>query len=171
MLCRTGTPSASAVAMAEDSRETAPAVLPPLPESASDDPRDLAAAPTDRAAQQEPEKANRPRTPSGKGAPRPKRVAPTRRPLPPESLPPFPPALYGAAPLGEPASGPPPSVLWLSGVIQGDPKVALLRRGSNRYLVREGDKIENRYRVTRISSDSVTLRRGTRTQTLRLGQY
>ena len=89
------------------------------------------------------------------------------KPAPRASLPPFQPSL--AAP-GR-AVGPPPGVLWLAGVIQGDRPVALLRRGKSRFLVREGDSFEDRYRVASISSNSVTLERGTRKQTLRVGEY
>ena len=92
------------------------------------------------------------------------------KPLPASSLPPFLPPLYGAD-MGQEMGGPPPGVLWLSGVIQGQPKMALLRRDENRYLVREGETIEGRYRVIGISANSVTLQRGSRKQTLRLGQY
>jgi hypothetical protein len=62
-------------------------------------------------------------------------------------------------------------VLWLAGVIQGDPRVALLRRGKSRFLVEEGDSFEDHYRVVSISSNCVTLERGTRKQTLRVGEY
>ena len=86
------------------------------------------------------------------------------------SLPPFLPPLYGPG-VTEEAEGPPPGVLWLSGVIQGEPRLALLRRGNNRYLVREGDTVEGKYRVGGISANSVVLLRGARRQTLRLGQY
>jgi hypothetical protein len=60
-------------------------------------------------------------------------------------------------------------VLWLSGVINGDPKVALLRRGDSRYLVREGGTFES-YRVVRITSNSVTVQRGGSKRTLRVGK-
>ncbi len=66
-------------------------------------------------------------------------------------------------------SGPPPNLLWLSGVIQGDPPVALLRRGDKRYVVREGGTFEG-YRVTRIGTNTATIQRGARTQTLRVGK-
>ena len=68
------------------------------------------------------------------------------------------------------SAGPAPNVLWLSGVIQGDPKLALLRRGEKRYLVKEGGSFE-RYRVAKIGSNSVTIQRGSRKLTLRVGQY
>ena len=68
------------------------------------------------------------------------------------------------------SEGPAPTVLWLSGVIQGDPKVALLRRGEKRYLVKEGGTFE-RYRVVKIASNSITIQRGGSKQTLRVGEY
>jgi len=98
-----------------------------------------------------------------------KRAAPARKAVPQAYLPPFQPGLYGASSDGPP--GPPPNVLWLSGVIQGEPKLAVLRRGGNRYLVREGDAIEGGYRVARISTQTVTLQRRGRTLVLRLGEY
>jgi len=61
--------------------------------------------------------------------------------------------------------------MWLSGVIHGDPKLALLRRGENRYLIREGDTVDGKYQVIEISANSVVLQRGGRRQTLRVGQY
>jgi|GEM_PF-2575512 len=86
------------------------------------------------------------------------------------TLPPLPPPEWAAPAGGEEPSVPPPGVLWLSGVIQGDPMVALLRRGENRFLVRKGDVFEG-YEVVDISSNSVMLHRGGRTTKLRLGQY
>jgi len=85
-------------------------------------------------------------------------------------LPPFPPPDYASAGVAEASTGPAPNVLWLSGVIQGSPKLALLRRGENRYLVKEGGTFES-YRVVKIGSNSVTIQRGSRKQMLRVGQY
>jgi len=93
------------------------------------------------------------------------------RPVAREALPPFSASIYQVGPADEPASGPPPDVLWLSGVIQGEPKVALFRRGGDRYLVKEGDVVDDKYRVLEISANSVTLQRGSRKQTLRVGEY
>jgi len=98
-----------------------------------------------------------------------RKVAP--RPSPTRSLPPLPPPEWGAADVTEEPSGPPPGVLWLSGVIQGEQRVAVLRRGESRYVVREGETFEGTYRVVAISSNSVTLDRGGKKQTLRVGQY
>ncbi len=109
----------------------------------------------------EPERVSRPA--------RQKQPAPERTPRP--SLPPFHPAAQADRGGLQPVSGPPPEVLWLSGVIQGERQVAVLRRGENRYLVKDGETFENRYRVIAISSNSVTLQRGSRKQTLRVGQY
>lgn len=110
--------------------------------------------------------------PKGTSAPVPARkAAAAPKPSPRRSLPPLPPPEWSAQPATEESSGPPPGVLWLSGVIQGEPRVALLRRGESRYVVREGDTFEERYRVVTISSNSVTLERGGKKQTLRVGQY
>ncbi len=98
-----------------------------------------------------------------------KRRAPTAQPVASTYLPPFQPTLAGD--LNDGPIEPPPSVLWLSGVIQGEPKLAILRRGENRYLVRESDTLDSGYRVAQIASDRVTLRRGGRTRVLRIGQY
>ena len=100
-------------------------------------------------------------------APRP---APARA-VPAASLPPFMlPSTDGGGTATRPL-GPAPGVLWLSGVIQGDPTVAVLRRGENRYHVCEGDLIEGRYRVISISNNTAVLQRGSTRQTLRVGQY
>ena len=69
------------------------------------------------------------------------------------------------------AQGPPPGVLWLAGVIHGSPKLAVIRRGQERFLVREGESVGGIYRVSRITADTVTLQRGRRTLVLRLGQF
>ncbi len=100
-----------------------------------------------------------------------KKPAPARKSRPSYSLPPLPPPDWDTVKSAQEPLGPPPGVLWLSGVIQGEPKVAVLRRGENRYLVREGDTIEDRYTVQQIGSNSITLKRGSRKLTLRVGQY
>jgi hypothetical protein len=108
--------------------------------------------------------------PPGVRAPRkpaPLSRATSRLPLPPLSPADFGPVQAGGA---APATGPAPNVLWLSGVIQGDPRVALLRRGEHRYVMQEGGTFES-YRVLKITSNSVTLQRGTKKQTLRVGQH
>jgi hypothetical protein len=68
------------------------------------------------------------------------------------------------------SAGSPPNVLRLSGVVGDERKVAVLRQGESRYVVREGDAISGGYRVVRISAKSVTLQRGGRKRTLGLGQ-
>jgi hypothetical protein len=88
---------------------------------------------------------------------------PTNQPAGKGKLPPFP----GFGPVA--ASIPAPEVLTLSGIIQGEPKVAVLRLGEQRYFVKEGDSI-GRDRVVKIGSNSVTLQHGRRTQTLRVGE-
>jgi len=104
-------------------------------------------------------------------APAPRPAPAPARAVPAASLPPF---MLAPADGGGTATrplGPAPGVLWLSGVIQGDPTVAVLRRGENRYHVCEGDLIEGRYRVVSISNNTVVLQRGSTRQTLRVGQY
>jgi len=122
-----------------------------------------AAEPGEAEPSAEPKKAAAPAAaPKRKAAPRPSAT---------RSLPPLAPPEWGAADVTEEPSGPPPGVLWLSGVIQGEQRVAVLRRGESRYVVREGDTFEGKYRVVAISSNSVTLERGGKNQTLRVGQY
>jgi len=54
-------------------------------------------------------------------------------------------------------------------VVGGEQKLALLRRGESRYLVRVGDTVESGYRVAKITDAAVVLQKGRRTRTLRLG--
>jgi hypothetical protein len=89
---------------------------------------------------------------------------------PRQPLPPFPAPDFAPAGVAEASTGPAPDVLWCSGVIQGNRKVALLRRGEKRYLVKENGTFES-YRVVKIGSNSVTIQRGSRKRTLRVGQY
>jgi len=129
--------------------------------------------PLERAEQPAPPAA-RPQPAPAPAAPRSVAYSPTP-PLPRRTtsrypLPPFPPPDAIALTPGQAAlSRPTPNVLWLSGVINGDPKVALLRRGDSRYLVREGGTFES-YRVVRITSNSVTVQRGGSKRTLRVGK-
>jgi len=113
-----------------------------------------------------------PPTPAAKPTPSP---AASSKPAPKtsttRSLPPLPPPEWSMTDAPVEPTGPPPEVLWLSGVIQGDPRVALLRRGESRYVVKEGDIIEDRYVVSEIGNNSVTLKSGSRTKTLRVGKY
>lgn len=138
-------------------------------------PASAAPAPTQQKAHQAPAArsaapAARPASPSAVALP--PLAAVRTRPGPADrSLPPLTLALDGTGPVGQAMNGAPPTVLWLSGVIEGSPKLAVVRRGQHRYMVREGDAIENQYRVITISSNSVTLQRGGRKQVLRLGQY
>jgi len=157
--------------------EAAVAETPPT--LAADQPSEPAAEPAVEAAPEpeSPEPAAEPAPPpvpaqtAAASAPRPApRPAPARA-VPAASLPPFMlPSTDGGGTATRPL-GPAPGVLWLSGVIQGDPTVAVLRRGENRYHVCEGDLIEGRYRVISISNNTAVLQRGSTRQTLRVGQY
>ena len=102
-------------------------------------------------------------------APASKPISP-RKPTSERTLPPFQPPDWSAVNTPASASGRAPSTLWLAGVIQGDPKVALLRRGEERYLVQEGETFDGVYKVARISTNSVTLQKGRRKLTLRVGE-
>ena len=56
------------------------------------------------------------------------------------------------------ASGPPAEPpLRLTGVIYGDPSIAIIRKGDKRYFVRPGDPVGNRYVVQSISHRQVVL--------------
>lgn len=58
----------------------------------------------------------------------------------------------------------------LTGVIEGNQNVAIIRGGDNsRYVVKEGQLIEGRYRVREITQDGATLVNGNRTIYLKLG--
>jgi hypothetical protein len=98
------------------------------------------------------------------------RRAPQQEAAPRYPLPPFPPPEFAPAGAAEASPGPAPDVLWLSGVIQGNPKLALLRRGEKRYLMKEGGTFES-YRVVKIGANSITIQRGSRKQALRVGEY
>jgi len=166
-----GGPEAAA---AQDTAGPAPVVVPaPVAEavesSEAETPPPETAEPeaSEPSASAEPKKAA---APVAAPASAPKRTA-APRPSPTRTLPPLPPPEWGAPAAVEEPSGPPPGVLWLSGVIQGERKEAVLRRGESRYVVREGETFEGKYRVVAISSNSVTLERGEKNQTLRVGQY
>lgn len=171
LLSRSQPSSSREATIAERHLEAAP-LASPEPSAADED--ESAASPPAASqnlpGEQKPAAKAEPQNPSDTITAPPKPLPAERRPAAPGSLPPFLPPLYGPD-VKEEMTGPPPGVLWLSGVIQGKPKLAVLRRGENRYLVREGETVEDRYRVTAISADSVTLQQGSRRQTLRLGQY
>jgi hypothetical protein len=104
------------------------------------------------------------------GAPPPMMTA-MARPLPP--IQPMPLRLFGpdasaAAPtapaspqpgVSTPAAAAPPAEppLSLTGVIYGDPSMAIIRKGSQRYYVRPGDPVGGRYIVRSISNRRVVL--------------
>jgi len=98
-------------------------------------------------------------------------ISPKPMGLPPLTLPGVwtstpPPA--GTPPAGmAPAAAPEP--LRLTGVVQGNPSVAVLRQGSKRYIVTIGDPVDNQYIVKSISAGRVVLAKGERTLSLSLG--
>jgi len=177
ILCRLEAPLASSTAATPTAPTTAQEQ--PQPDGAQPAPQDPTpseevASPSGQISAQDTKADETPRVVAPKprepiGAATRKRAAPAQKAVPQAYLPPFQPGLY-AAPTDGP-SGPPSNVLWLSGVIQGDPKLAVLRQGENRYLVREGDAIDNGYRVVQISTNNVTLKRRGKNRVLRLGQY
>lgn len=59
--------------------------------------------------------------------------------------------------------------LQLTGIIAGSPSTAVLRLGEEHYVVREGDLLNGQLRVQQITKNSVVLREGRSTYTLRLG--
>lgn len=84
-------------------------------------------------------------------------------------VPPLLPPLYGPELTTSAIATPQPAVLRLTGVVEGTEKLAIIRRGVSRYMVREGDTIDN-YRVVKIRSTEVTLQRGSRKRSLRLAK-
>jgi len=82
-------------------------------------------------------------------------------------VPPLLPPLYGPQLTSVPAR--PPDVLRLTGIVEGQERLAIMRRGGNRYMARLGDAVDNQ-RVVQISADSVVLQRGARKRTLRLSR-
>jgi hypothetical protein len=66
-------------------------------------------------------------------------------------------------------TAPPPDPITLSGIIEGDPPVAIFRRGDNRFFVKPGDQFAGNYRVIEISSQSVTVAHGSKRQSLLIG--
>ncbi len=178
-LCRFGSPVASSTALAGETpspaQEHAREAAAPAPESdlPSGDPGP--APQSDSAQNQQRDDASQATAlPSSVQVQRrtsaPSPAAVPRKAVPSGSLPPFQPAPYGGR-TGDAPAGPPPGVLWLSGIIRGDPNLAIIRRGENRYLVREGSTIESGYQVVEISPDRVVLKRRGAKRVLRIGQY
>jgi len=99
------------------------------------------------------------------GSPPPVNTAAPLLPLPP--IRPMSLELFGSAPgsgdvtagiitPGEPGQAVKPT-LQLTGIIYGDPSVAILRKGEKRYFVRPGDPVGSRYVVQSISHRRVVL--------------
>lgn len=61
------------------------------------------------------------------------------------------------------------TVLALTGIILGPPTLAVLRRGEDHFIVKQGDQLPGRFRVQAITRTSVTLRDGKQEFVLRLG--
>jgi Tfp pilus assembly protein PilP len=62
------------------------------------------------------------------------------------------------------------NTLQVTGIIVGSPSTAVLRVGDEHYVVHAGDYLDNELRVQEITKDTVTLRDGRTTYTLRLGR-
>ena len=58
----------------------------------------------------------------------------------------------------------------ITGIVLGNPSIAVLRRGDDHYVVRVGDSIGGHLRVQAITRSTVTLYDGKRTYELRMGQ-
>jgi hypothetical protein len=68
-------------------------------------------------------------------------------------------------------TAPPEPKFVLTGVVRGggSQNVAILKAGEGRYVVRQGQTIDGRYRVIVVMSDAVVLLDGTRRIYVRLG--
>jgi hypothetical protein len=62
------------------------------------------------------------------------------------------------------------NTLQVTGIILGSPSTAVLRVGDEHYVVHAGDYLDNDLRVQEITKDTVTLRDGRTSYTLRLGR-
>ena len=60
-------------------------------------------------------------------------------------------------PGSEPASGGPTTALSLTGIVAGKPAVAIIREDGQRYFVKVGDSVADRYRVQAIGQHEVVL--------------
>lgn len=81
------------------------------------------------------------------------------------------PGVAGSGGVMLPSGGQASSGQWiLTGVLEsGNTHVAILRNGSERCIVKEGDWIDDRYRVSEVTRDRVDLRAGRHVYTLLLG--
>lgn len=100
---------------------------------------------------------------------------PTRNGSPPAiSLPPFPNIFGPVKPVDPTGSStvatpaPAQDPLVLTGIIQGDPPVAVFRRAEKRFIVKPGDEFAG-YQVTEIAAQRVALARGSKHHSLSLG--
>ncbi len=91
--------------------------------------------------------------------------------MPPIAAPPTPAPQDAPTPeASEPRPVGPPEGLRVTGIIVGQPTVAVLRAGRDHYVVNEGDWLDGRLRVQRITATTVTLNDGDRAYLLRLGR-
>jgi hypothetical protein len=77
-------------------------------------------------------------------------------------------------PLIEGASSQPPfqrdsNALALTGIVLGTPPLAVMRRGTDHFIVKQGAELPGKVMVQAISRNSVTLRDGKRQYTLKIG--
>jgi hypothetical protein len=111
-----------------------------------------------------------PRNVMGAQAARPSAGRPASRPSSGQTmamLPTLPPLGGSETSAGTPASR---DTLQLTGVIVGPPSLVVMRRGEEHYILHQGDVVEGtNLRVNAVTRDSVTLRDGRASYTLRLG--
>ena len=151
------TPAATAQAAAEPSAQIQPSGAPiPMSEGGTTDGRNPF----------RPVIATQPAAPPGSAPPPPPTMiaALSTRPLPP--IEPMPLQLFGPGGGSPPGpsvltpgpQAPPAEPAWhLTGVIYGDPSMAIIRKGAKRYFVRPGDPVGGRYVVQSISHRRVVL--------------
>lgn len=81
------------------------------------------------------------------------------------------PRIGNSTPVRGPIAGATPPALQLTGIIDGDPRMAVIEGETAHYIVREGDRVAGGYRVASISPQKVMLRsEDNRTVVLRFGR-
>jgi len=106
-------------------------------------------------------------SPPASASPPQRRFAPRQYAAGRGPVPPLLPPLYG--PQMASVAARPPDVLRLTGIVEGQARLAIMRRGGNRYMVRLGDSVDGQ-RVLLISAGSVVLQHGAHKRTLRLSK-